>query len=252
MKKIAQFQLSRLHVSSHIDFHRSILLAARDATFTNALWNELLGEYTTEINLLDDVVRRPQASIYTTDVQNADALRDSTLKQLFLLIDAAANSSVAAERLAGQKLQIIVKPYRRDGSDQLTDETEDIRGMLRALGTDAAVDWADTLQLGGVIQRLKQQNNAFADIYRTRALDKETQPGAGLNTKEQRKVVDDIYEQIVIMANSVLVSAAAGIETGFDLVALNTFIDTVNADIDQYKMVLANQAKKANKEEEGI
>ena len=250
MKKIVQLQLSRLHVASHVDYHKSCNMAMTAAGFTNAAWVDILNKYGEAIDTLDDIVRRQQASIYTSDVKEADTARDSSMQQLFLMIDAGAKSAVPAEKDAGKKLQIIAKPYRRDAYDQLTDQTEQVRGLVTALRSAAATQLVATLLLAAIIDRLEQQNEAFAEIYRLRATDRETQPGYGVSASEQRKAVDTLYNNLVDIVNSASVMLSINVATGFDAPALNTLIDTINAYITQYKLVLANQAKNKNEEDD--
>ena len=245
MKRIGTFATSHLHVASHVDYHKSCYNAMIAVGFNNAAWEKILDDYNLSIDILDNIVRRQKASIYTGDVHNADVYRDSTMKQLFLLIDAGAKSAVPTEKEAGKKLQTIIKPYRKDDRDQLTDQTEQVRSMITALGLAAVAPLVETLLLGAIIERLDKQNEAFAEIYRLRASDRMSQPGYGVNTAVQRKATDYLYNSLVEIINSVSVASELSIETGLNGASLNTLIDAINAYIAQYKLVLANQAKEA-------
>ena len=244
MKKIGTLHLTSLHVSSHVEFHKSCYGAMSARQWGNAKWEALLVSYASGIDTLDNVVRRQRASIYTSDVDNADALRDGTMGQFFLLVDAGAKSSLAAEKAAATKVQTIIKPYRRDVYDQLTDQTEQVRGMITALSTDVARPLIDTLGLSAVLQRLGEQNEAFAEVYRLRATDRQGQPAAGVDTKVQRKAVDDDYNSLTDIANGASVVLDTGIDIGIGAADVDALIDEINAYIAQYKLVIANQGKK--------
>ena len=244
MKKINSIALTHFHLATHVDYHKSIYAVMVLAGFLNPKWTTTLAAYKAAIDVLNDVVRRQQGSIYTEDVTAADARRDSTMGQIFMMIDAAVKSSVQEEKEAGKKLQIMVKPYRKDARDQMTDQTEDVRGMIQVLRGESAASFVSVLLLDGLIDRLEQQNEQFAELYRTRILDRESQPGTGVNTTAQRKETDTQYNALVEMLNSVSIAADAGIETGFAVTELNKLIDTVNAYVEQYKKVIANQGKR--------
>ena len=244
MKKISTIAVSQFHLASHVAFHASVNRAMEEGGFSNAKWDGLLSQYSDSIAVLSDIVRRQQGSVYTEDVQAADARRDSTMRQIFLTVDAAAKSTVSDEKEAGKKLQFILKPYRKDTRDQMSDQTEDVRGMVQVLRGETASPLVGLLMIQAFIDRLEQQNEQFDTLYRERAVDRGAQPCAGVDTVAQRKMTDTLYTNLTEMLNSLSVAAEAGIETGFDTDTLNTLIDTVNAYIAQYKLVLANQAKK--------
>lgn len=243
MKTIGLIKLSRLHLASHVDFHQSVAAAATEAGFANAAWTALLGAYTTQLETLAEVVRRQRASVWTADVQAADHMRDSTMGQLFLTIGAAAKSTLPDEHTAGVKLQTIVHPYHNDTRDQLTDQTERVRELVAELREGEAAEWVARLGLDAVVARLDAQNTEFGRLYAKRAEERRTQPGAGVDAREQRRVVDGLYRQIAGVANSVSVAGSVGSATEFDPVRLGGFIDRVNALVGQYRLVVANQAK---------
>lgn len=114
MKRIStkRFYPYHLHGGSHADYHRTNLLIAEEEAFENERWTTLLGSYRTELNTLTDISIRPTGSTYTPDIRAADAVRDRTMRQLFLSVAAAAQSSLPAEREAAQKLLIRLRLCR--------------------------------------------------------------------------------------------------------------------------------------------
>lgn len=244
MEKINTLNVSRLRTAGHLGYHKAAYQEFRVAGLTtNTGYTALVAQYVAAISTEEEVVRRQQALLLTADVTEADAARDSTLRQLVTLVDSAQYSTLAAEKQAADKLAIVIKPYRKDYKDNMAEETEDLRGLLAILGQDDMAGYIDQLTLGPVMQRLRQQNNAFDTLYRQRAQERVTTRGTGISTKDQRKVVDDLYRQLVDMVNAIVGTAALGIETGFDATLLGTLTSNVNGVIEQYKLVIANQNK---------
>jgi len=249
MQKINTLQITQLRTAGHLGYHKAarVEFAVQGLT-TNTGYTDMVAQYTAAITLEDEVVRRQQAMLLTQDVNEADARRDNTLRQLVTMVDSARYSTLPEEKRAADKLEVVIRPYRKDYKDNMAEETEDLRGLLAALSTDEMVAYADTLNLGPVIQRLRKENNDFDTLYRQRSADRVTTRGTGISTTDQRKVVDGIYRSLVELINSIAATAALGIETGFDPAKLSTLILNINGLVEQYKLVLANQNKSSKDE----
>ena len=252
MEKINSLSLSKMRVASYVGFLRSVLTTIKGASdlTTNTKFLALVQSLLDEFQVLEEVVRRQQALLLTPEVTAADKLRDNTMMQLKHLVTAATYSSVAVEKTAGDKLSIIIKPYAKDYRDQMAEETEDLRGLLAQLGAEEMVEYIDALVLGPVLQRLRQQNNAFDVLYRQRGQDRATTRGTGVSTTDQRKVTDDLYRQVIEYLNNVIGVIDMGIDSGFSTEALAKVANDINATIEQYKINLDNQNKKSKKDED--
>lgn len=252
MEKITGISLSKLRVAGYAGFLRSVLDSVRAVTgmTTNVKFLALVDQLSAEITVLQEVIRRQQALLLTPEIEAADKLRDNTFMQLKHLVTAATYSSVAEEKLAGDKLTIVMKPYASDYRDQLAEETEDLRGLLTQLGTDELFEYQETLLLGAVVQRLRQQNNAFDILYKQRGQDRLATRGAGVSTVEQRKVTDELYRQLVEYLNNIVGAIDMGIDAGFDAEKLTQLTGEINALIEQYKLNIDNQNKKSKEDEE--
>lgn len=243
MKTIGTFALTHLHLASNLDFHTSVYDATMVTLFTQAEWKSLREEYQKQIEVLRAVVRRQAASILTPQIREADRVRDNTMNQLFLAFRSAAKSNDPEIQQIGKDLLTLVKPYRKDPHDQLTDQSQQINGMLNQILIGQPAEWLATINAKTVAQRLGSENNRFLTLYRERALEQEQRPANGIDSREQRRVTDTLYHAIVQLANSLSVAAASGVDTGYDPVKLDLFIETVNGLIVQYKHVIANQGK---------
>lgn len=249
MKTIESFYLSRIPLATYVVFHRSVRLALAEANFANAAMKADSLEYGQGLDTLDDAVRREPASVYTPRIKEADRLRDLAMRKYFTTIKLAAQSGNPEERQAGINLEIVSRPYEKDAKNNYTDQTEQIRGLLRTVGKDEPFAWLQTLKATAIVTDLEAQNNLFDELYRARAEERKNRPAADVDTQEQRKVVDGVYDRIVQRANGASVLNASGVDTGFEPAKLDTFIDKVNAYIDQHKLVEANRGKKHATEE---
>ncbi|MDL2303746.1 DUF6261 family protein [Bacteroides sp. OttesenSCG-928-D19] len=249
MEIIKNFNKTKLHVDSHAEFNLSVLKVLKEAVFTNAEMVALIGLYENSIELEANIIARPRASIYTPPVQNNDESRGAMLRQVISTIKYARKSTIPAMREAGENLWIMVKPYRNIYTKPMTDETEAIRHLLKVLGSsDEVIDWIDALSLPVIVQEMRKINNKFSEKYNERSVERGSLAGKGITTSEQRKVVDNIYMQIVNLLNSVVVATRSGIDTGFPQEILNTVTLDINSYINQYKLVLSNQGKKRKTE----
>ncbi|MDH6304810.1 hypothetical protein M2459_001546 [Parabacteroides sp. PF5-5] len=252
MEKIKSISKSRLHVDSHAEFNENVYLAVKEAAFTNVEMAALLPLYLESITLEKQIISRPRASIYTQDVQGSDSIRGGLLKQLIGTINSARKGNIPAMKDAAEKLWIIVKPFRKVYTNFMTDETDQINNLVKLILADECEEWLRALYLETVVLKLKHENIAFRKKYTTRAIERGTLPGNGITTIEQRKVVDKLYTQIIDLLNSVVVSARAKIETGFPEEKMDTVTVAINSYIDQYKLIIANQAKKRKEKEEKL
>ncbi|MDL2255312.1 DUF6261 family protein [Parabacteroides sp. OttesenSCG-928-K15] len=238
--KVKSIGLTSLHAASHVEFMQSAykLLNITPALAIPALV-ELLPLWLADINIENTLIRRQRGSALTPQVQAADKKRDDIMYELFYSIEAGLKSTDAAKKQASESLEIIIRPYRKDAYDQLTDQTQDLDGMLAALGADDAFDASEVLVLGGVIQRLRQANNAFKTVYAERIAESETRAAMNeVKTPDQRRIVDNHYHTAtdLLEAGSLMLTAA-------DRTAVEGVIGSLNALVEQYKLVIANQAK---------
>lgn len=238
--KVKSLGLARLHAASHVEFMQSAYqLTYTDPPLAIPALGELLPQWLAEITVENDLIRRQRASAYTPVVKEADKERDSVMYELFYSVEAGLKSTDAAKKQAAQSLEIIIRPYRKDAYDQMTDQTQDIDGMVAALGADSAAGLVDALTLGPILQRLRQANNRFKTAYASRVAETETRAAvSSVKTPEQRRIVDAQYRQAtdLLEAGSLMLATA-------DRTPVEKAISALNALIDQYKLVIANQAK---------
>lgn len=243
-KKIASFSLTHLLVPTHYEFHYSVMKLITEATAEALSIVDLSPAYTAEVARLFEVINRERGSEVTTQIIDTDALRDAYLSELFSAVDSAKRSPVAARATPGQALNRVLSPYRGIGPNEYNKETAQIRGLLRDLGTDDMVDYADALGLGAVIQGLRQANNKFATLMDQRNEQAGTRAASeDIDTNKQQKIVNAIYNQITEKVNAVALLQPTD--------AVNTFIDKLNGYVIEYKKVTTNMRAGGTASEKG-
>ena len=245
MKQIKSISLTHLLVASHYEFHQSVVRLIVAATPEVLHIETQYPAYLAAVNLELQIINRNQYLTGTQKLEELDAQRDALLSRLYTQIDMAARSPIAEEKAAGEALRIIVSPYRGIARNEYTKETAQLRGLMRDLGTDAAAAHIDTLLAGPVVQKLRQANNQFAAAMEERVATEATraQNQVDVTTGQQRKVVDELYKNLVLIVNSFAVAMPAA--------AIDEFIDLVNALLDQYKRVIASQRPGGSGNEKG-
>ncbi|MDL2248024.1 DUF6261 family protein [Bacteroides sp. OttesenSCG-928-J23] len=234
-KKIDSFSISNLLVASHYEFHRSTYALILETTAAVLKIEDLFPQYDTEIGVLFQLVNRAQGSVFSEKIKEMDLKRDGLIGELFTIVDFAAGSQIPTRKEPGLMIKRVIAPYRGIASNEYTKETGQIRGMLRDLGAaDELVDAQDALGLGAVVQELRKTNNKLAEYMGERSTEMGTRAATNnTNTDEQRRIVDDLYRQIIEKVNAVAIVLPDP--------AIDTFIDAQNGIVLQYKHVLANQ-----------
>lgn len=249
MAIIKTMSLTKMHNNSHLEFHTSVSNVLLESAFANQKFAQLYNSYRAELAVERNVIGRPRASVLTPDVITGREERDGEFIHYINVVRSGRRSSIPERKAAADKLWIISKPYKDVYSLFIPDSIDKVRELMKLLGTDENADLIDALTLGASAQKLRQLNNKLSTTYTERAIERGSLPDKDISSREQRRKVDIIYKELVATLNSVEISTRAGIETGFDAEKLNSVIVDINSFIDQYKMTIANYAKKQKKEE---
>ncbi|MDH6315567.1 hypothetical protein M2459_001555 [Parabacteroides sp. PF5-5] len=235
MIQIKSMNLTRLLVASHYEFHRSAEGLMRAAKPSVLHIESLLPEYQEAIDMEFKIINYNQYLTNTELLKELDRNRDRLLSRLFNHIDIAARSPIEEESIAGKALKVIVSPYRGIAHNEYSKETGQIRGLSRDLGTKEAMGHLDTLHIGDLQQKIRRANGDFASAMseRVNTESARTQRTIGIKTTEQQRIVNDLYRQIIRMVNAFAIAEPAD--------EIDAFIELMNAQIDQYKRVIAHQ-----------
>lgn len=236
MAQIKKFPKSNLLVGSHYEFHAATVEMIKKATTTALHIIGKLAEYENAVVLQQKIINRNQQLAKTEDLAELDRKRDMQLGRLFTAIDMYARSLDYNESRKGKELRRVVKPYRGLATNERNKETAEIEGLLRDLAKpgDTAIAVA-ALQLEPVIQRVKDANDQFIALMNVRImLEAEAHDDQlnGITTESQRKVIDAIYDKIVLTVNAFAIAEPTPV--------INTFVAEQNALVDEYRRVIAH------------
>lgn len=230
MKQISTLSLNNLLVTTHYEYHQNVLDLIRETTPDALHIGAYVGHYEAAVAREMEIINRNRHLAKNRLLKELDTERDALLSCLYTQVDMATRSPILAEKQAGQALYIIISPYRDIPRRDYTKQTAGIDGLLRDLNTGGAVNHLDTLGASIVVQKLRQANNTFSNAMDVRIPTESARINTTLTTEQQRRIVDTKYKNLRIIINSFAVAAPA---TTFD-----TFIDKMNALIEQYKRVI--------------
>jgi len=247
--KVKTLSITKLHTASHVDFHQS---AHQTINTTPALpipaLAPILTAWEADTDVENTLTRRARGSAITAAITAADKKRDDLMAEFFTAIKASLKSPIAARKAAAVAIDAVSRPYRNDATTSLTDQTQNLDGLLADVGADALAEHIETLALGAVIQNLRTANTDFKNLYAQRITETETRaPVSAVSTKEQRLKNDAHYRAAVDLLN-----AGALMLTGADRTAVEKVITSLNALVDQYKLVLASQTKTRGQSDDKI
>lgn len=233
-KQIITFNITKLLVGAHYDFHSDIYSYISAAT-PEALHVETQAPaYLALIQKQLDIINRNRNVAMTDELAALDKERDNWLGQLTRTVDTAAASPDGTTAETGRKLQRILSPYRGIAGNEYTKQTAQLRGLLRDLGADEVAPLIDAITLGAIIQKLRQANNAFNNKYNERITAEASRTRSDVGTTDNRRAMDEAYRGIVQIINAYAITATTDV--------IDTFIDKVNARIEQGKRIITRQA----------
>lgn len=241
--KIVDFHKSRLTVGAHHQFNSTIYtltLAAQEALNLT----ELNTTYKALIDQEQTIVNRQLGSAVTEEMVEADRARDNAIGTLFRIIDAYTDMPDTATLAAAKRLATIIKPYRGIGKHEMMKQTTEVTGLMKALGTEEAIDDLDLLNLGAISQKVKLLNNTFKNLTEKRDEDTATRaPISETDTRTLRRQIDDIYTQITDH-----VYAMAIVGTAAQKEAAEALIVQINVRVEHYKDIIARAGGKTKEE----
>ncbi|MDL2247210.1 DUF6261 family protein [Bacteroides sp. OttesenSCG-928-J23] len=232
--QIKTFAMSHLLIGAHYDYHNSIYTYIREATpvalHIEALATEYADLLAKQLKLINLNLKVP----FTEELATLDYERGRWMAQLFNTIDVAASSLDTSINAAGKRMKNLIAPYRGISGNEYTKETSQIRGLLRDMGaTNETMDDVELLNIVVPYQELRKANNRFADKYDERVTVEATREHSDVNSVENRKIIDNVYQEIVTTVNAFAIAVPTD--------ALNSFVNMVNARISLAKGVITRQ-----------
>ena len=196
---VLEIALSRLSGDEYLN------LMKRTARLVESATPEALGieaaefaEYKEKVDLLQQRVAYPTASVKTDESDEVDRMRDATLSYLFAAINAGVNLPIEAQREAAKALEVITRAYANIQRLPDQSETNRIDGLLLDLDTEEAKAHLATMGLTPIVAELKSLNERYTTLTdeRTAAEMARTLPSA----TEIRAALDPMYTTITMIA----------------------------------------------------
>lgn len=239
--KIKTLATTQMTLAAHAQFHLSVNEAIIVGGAEKLHLAALAAPYAAAARAEADVVNRPTAYSETPEMQAKDHERDQALSLLFNLTDAFAKSPAPADLAPARRITALLAPYRSIQTHEYQRETTEIDGLIVAL-SEAAADDLKALALSAPLSMLEDLNAEFRSLTNTRVAEIATRaPLTEANTRELRANSDDLYHQVVDTVNAFAIAAPAP--------EIADFINTINALVSQYKLIIANQGKKKTEPE---
>jgi hypothetical protein len=228
--RINELSLSILHNEEHYQFHTDVtnLVQTSDPVKLNiaVAFAPYLAKYNDEQKALD-IIRK---SAFTEEITQADILRDTTFRGFSDAVLSATRHFNADVRQAASRLQVVFDHYGNLTTKPYDEETAAIGSMVTDLTTTNAADLATT-QLTGWATALKANNDAFAELKKSRYTEKSELPM--LRMKETRVSTDAAYRTLTERINALIVVNG---ETGY-----TAFVNELNKRVEAYSNSLAQR-----------
>ena len=174
----------------------------------------------------DNLFDANRTSIKTADVVGGDKNRDEHLVGFTALVDGLAKAGTAEEKEKVAVLLHMFKPYRRAHRLSFVENSGKIRSFINEAGKEPYASIIDSLNLKGRVEELERLNDAFTEIYYSRAGDSltKTQQASLWQTKTE---LTQLYRAFADRINS-LYAIALDDEDVPTIAELGKFIDQAN------------------------
>ena len=231
-KQISDLQISR--------FDNATLLSAVEQTSQHvqhsAVARQKLGSiadaYVSAANAYDVAYNPSQKDLLTDVVAELDKVRDKAQTAWHENILAGQRSPNEQKAMVARQLVQLYKDYHLETADEYMKQTTNISQMIQAVEGNATIMAAlPTMGLDDYLTDLKQKNEAFAAKVAERT--------AGTVGREKgvvaaaRATVEKALRDLIRATNVVSIYEGDG--------GLDQFIDTVNAEIEHYRQILARK-----------
>lgn len=233
-KQIITFNITKLLVGAHYDFHNDVYSYITAATSAALHIEELALAYQALIKKQLELINHNRSVAFTDELAELDKERDRWLGQLNRFVDTAVASPSTTQAEAGRKLQRILSPYRGIAGNEYTKQTSEIKGLIRDFNTSEIADLLDIISAGSTISKLREANDNFDAKYNERITAETSRTRSDTGTADNRRALDEAYRNITQIVNAYAITGATDM--------INDFIDKLNARIEQGKRILARQA----------
>ena len=238
-KQLLSIDLTRMDITTVLGFLFQIreLIRNNEAlrTALSTVWSAFIQAYAA----FDEAYAQQRKWAQTEDIETLDTARDQALSAFNAALKSMQSSPNAQKQQAAKLLMNIREKYTLDPSAEYMKETTAIAQMIQEMEENVQADQAlTTTGLIDWLQDLKQKNQAFLQKMNERTAAQAGQQ-KGI-VRETRLAAEAAYRDLVRLVN-----ALAIVEVPADL-DYTTIVNSLNAEIDHYKQILARKGATAD------
>ena len=230
MTQIESLALSRLLDAPFTGYHMSVFSIIQIFDMSELRIQQLIPVYEQEIQTLDLAMGKSYRKENTQLITKTDALRDRLTNRFFNEAKFLKNSPVESEKEDGTILWNAISQYEGITRYEMNKETVLLKAMFRDLDKTEVLEVVVRYNLQDMVNQIKQYNSEVEALLADRVA-KQSEI-TKVETLEQRKVVTNVYNDIVKTVNAVAILEPTA--------AVIDFIQRVNALIEEYRLVIAH------------
>ncbi|MDR1644833.1 MAG: DUF6261 family protein [Tannerellaceae bacterium] len=156
------------------------------------------------------------------------------------VVETAAYTDVQAEKVAAEKLSLVVKTYKKVPSAAMNEASALVINMIQDLRLSKNAASVATLGLSTHVDKMEEHNEAFRELYLARAQEIESLADMG-NMREARPLTDESFNLVAYALGGDYVTAVASGNTARAAI-LKVIIDGINAIVLQYEHIYARRS----------
>ena len=167
---------------------------------TNALSEKYLPLLTQAYKAYFKALNQGSESLSTPEIAQGDKTRDGALSNFRKAVSLGKSSDVAAEVEAANACALILKRYKGIEAKDYGTETENIQKLIDELTAPAMSAHVETLGLTRHITRLKNANDSFFSLHKSRATAEDLKES--FNTRVLRKEMQAAYKETCLFVQA--------------------------------------------------
>ena len=231
-KQISDLQISRLDNATLLSAVEQTSLHVQHSAVARQKLGSIADAFVSAANAYDVAYNPSQKDLLTDVVAELDKVRDKAQTAWHENILAGQRSPNEQKAMVARQLVQLYKDYHLETADEYMKQTTNISQMIQNIEGNATIMAAlPTMGLDDYLVDLKQKNEAFAAKVAERT--------AGTVGREKgvvaaaRTAVEKALRDLIRATNVVSIYEGDG--------GLDQFIDTVNAEIEHYRQILARK-----------
>ena len=241
-KQIRLFGMSRMTAGSCAHYHGEVVHLIGELTPEALGIADQWPAYARQAALLSSLVPRPRALVATRRLKEWDRKRVNSMGVIHRVVYAYRTSNVPEARKAALRLHVQLSGYYGAWKHEYTRLSSEVRGILSTLDEPENAAAVARLGLADEVEALRSAQAGFEEAFDGRIAEYgEISRLGDIQTRDVRRELTRLYEGIVRTVNA----RALVLPTD----AVRTFVDTVDAMAEMYRLITLQRGKGAPKGE---